>query len=79
MIASAIFSRNMHHVFRENRKPTDSTKKMSKPRTQKSVSIHDKYNVIMDLQKELKNNAVVAKYGIPKNTVSTWKKIPQTS
>ena len=56
------------------KKPTDSAKMMSKPRTQKSVSIRDKYNAIMDLQKGMKNNAVAAKYGVPKNTVSTWKK-----
>lgn len=44
------------------------------PRTQKSVSICDKYNAIMDLQKGMKNIEVAAKYSVPKNTVSTWKK-----
>ena len=40
----------------------------------KSVTLDKKYEALMDLKSGMRNTEVSVKYGVPKNTVSTWKK-----
>ena len=37
-------------------------------------TVSQKYNALKDLEKGLSNIEVAAKYGVPKNTLSTWVK-----
>ena len=37
-------------------------------------SLKEKYEALKDLEKGLSNKDVAVKYGIPRNTVSTWLK-----
>ena len=40
-------------------------------------TVSQKYNALKDLEKGLSNKEVAAKYGVPKNTLSTWVKNKQ--
>ena len=47
---------------------------MSLKRKLNVKNLNEKFKALRDLEKGLSNEEVAAKYGVPKNTVSTWVK-----
>ena len=45
---------------------------VAQKRKRGSYSLHEKAKALRDLEKGLSNKDVASKYGVPKNTISTW-------